>query len=242
MDKIKFKGTFLYPHHKMWGGGYTGFALSRRSVSPYPILVRFITPLLMEGYPSNLNDTFTSTRGCAEPMLPMCQVKVKVTVKGQIFNKQYYTLCRVRSITPLLMKGFPSNLNDTFTATRGCAEPMLPMCQVKVKVTVKGQIFNKQYYTLCRVRSITSIPMEGFSSNLNDTFSSTRGCAEPMLPMYQLKVKVTVKCHVLNKQILDFMSCRLYKPYSNVWISLNLQSPCCLCVTSRSRSQLKAKY
>ena len=22
----------LYPHHKMWGGGYTGFALSRRSV------------------------------------------------------------------------------------------------------------------------------------------------------------------------------------------------------------------
>ena len=38
-------------------------------------------PLLMEGFPSNLNDTFTSTRGCAEPMLPMCQVKVKVTVK-----------------------------------------------------------------------------------------------------------------------------------------------------------------
>ena len=25
---------FLYPHHKMWGGGYTGFALSRRSVGP----------------------------------------------------------------------------------------------------------------------------------------------------------------------------------------------------------------
>ena len=60
----------------------------------------------MEGFPSNLNDTFTSTRGCAEAMLPMCQVKVKVTVKGQIFNKQYYTLCRVRSITPLLMEGF----------------------------------------------------------------------------------------------------------------------------------------
>jgi len=42
----------------------------------------------MEGVPSNLNDTFTSNRGCAEPMLPMCQLKVKVTVKGQIFNKQ----------------------------------------------------------------------------------------------------------------------------------------------------------
>jgi len=86
----------------------------------------------MEGFPSNLNDTFTSTRGCAEPMLPMCLVKVKVTVKGQIFNKQYYTLCCVRSRTPLLMEEFPSNLNDTFTSTRGCAEPMLPMCQLKV--------------------------------------------------------------------------------------------------------------
>jgi len=42
----------------------------------------------MEGIPSNLNDTFTSNRGYAELMLPMCQLKVKVTVKGQIFNKQ----------------------------------------------------------------------------------------------------------------------------------------------------------
>ena len=84
------------PTTKCGGGGYTGFALSRRSVSrsvgpsvrPSPIRVRSITPLLMEGFPSNLNDTFTSTRGCAEPMLPMCHLKVKVTVKGQIFNKQ----------------------------------------------------------------------------------------------------------------------------------------------------------
>jgi len=119
-----------------------------RSVGPSvrPSLIRFrsLTVLLMEGFPSNSNETFTSTRGCAEPMLPMCQVKVKVTVRSQIFNKQYYTLCRVRLITPLLRKGFPSNLNDTFTSTRGCAELMLPMCQLKVKVTVKCQILNKQ--------------------------------------------------------------------------------------------------
>ena len=78
------------------GGGHTGFALSRRSVGrsvrpsvrPSPIRVRSITPLLMEWFPSNLKDTFTSTRGCAEPMLPMCQLKVKVTVKCQILNKQ----------------------------------------------------------------------------------------------------------------------------------------------------------
>jgi len=61
--------------------------------------------------------------------------------KVKYLTNKYYTLCRVRSITPLLMEEFPSNLNDTFTSTRGCAEPM---CQLKVKVTVKGQIFNKQ--------------------------------------------------------------------------------------------------
>ena len=72
----------------MWGGAIldslcpVGPSVGR-SVRPSPILVRYITSLLMEGFLSNLNDTFTSTRGCAEPMLPMCQVKVKVTVKGQ---------------------------------------------------------------------------------------------------------------------------------------------------------------
>ena len=100
--------VIIIPPPQNVGGGYTGFALLRRSVGrsvgPSPILIRSITPLLIEGFPSNLNDTFTSTRGCAEPMLPMCQVKVKVTVKGQIFNKQYYTLCRVRSIISLIVQ------------------------------------------------------------------------------------------------------------------------------------------
>ena len=37
-------------------------------------------------------------------------------------------------------------------------------------------------------------------------------------------------------------SCPLYKPFTNGRISLDVQSPCCLCVSSRSRSQLKVKY
>ena len=80
----------LYPHHKMWGGGlyWIRFIASVGwSVRPSPICVRSITPLLMEGFPSNLNDTFTSTKGCGEPILSMCQLKVKVTVKYQILIK-----------------------------------------------------------------------------------------------------------------------------------------------------------
>ena len=69
----------------------------------------------MEGFPSNFNDTFTSTRGCAEPMLPMCQLKVKVTVKGQIFNKQILHIMA-----------------------------QLPICQFKVKVAIEGQLSYNQ--------------------------------------------------------------------------------------------------
>jgi len=75
-----------------------------RSVRPSPIRVRSITSLLMEGFPSNLNDTFTSTRGCAEPMFPMCQFKVKVTVKGQLFYKQILHIMSCCSLDPIPME------------------------------------------------------------------------------------------------------------------------------------------
>jgi len=117
-----------------------------------------------------------------------------------------------------------------------------PCVSSRSRSQLKVKYLTNKYYTLCRVCSITPLLMEGLPSNLNDTFTSTRGCAEPMLPMCQLKGKVTVKCQILNKQILDIMSCPLFKPYTNGRISLDLQSPCCSCVSSRSRSQLKVKY
>jgi hypothetical protein len=65
------------------------------------------------------------------------------------------------------------------------------------------------------VCSIDPIPIEGFSSNLAQMFTSTRGCAEYMLPMCQLKVKVTIEGQISNNQILDSMSCLLGKSYTN---------------------------
>jgi len=179
------------------------------------------------------------------PCCPCVSSRSRSQLKVKYWTNKYYTLCRVRSITPLLMEWFPSNLNDTFTSTRGCSQPMLPMCQLKVKVTVKGQIFNKQILHImsCLLYTfVTPLLMEGFPSNLNDTFTSTRGCAELMLPMCLPKVKVTVKCQILNKQILHILSCPLYKPYTNGRISLYVQSPCVPYVSSMSRSQLKVKY
>jgi len=65
--------------------------------------------------------------------------------------------------------------------------------------------------------------MEGISSNLNDTFTSTRGCAETMLPMCQLKVKVTVEGQIFNKQRLHIMLCPLYNSFTNGRISFKLE-------------------
>ena len=65
------------------------------------------------------------------------------------------------------------------------------------------------------VRSVTPLPIEGFSSHLAQMFNSTRGCAEPMLPVYQFKVKVTIEGQISNIQILDSMSCPLYNSYTN---------------------------
>ena len=72
-------------------GGYNGFALSRRSVLPSVRLhycVSSINPILIEEFSSNLAKIVTPTRGCAEPMLPMCQLKVKVTIEGQKSNNK----------------------------------------------------------------------------------------------------------------------------------------------------------
>ena len=44
-----------------------------------------------------------------------------------------------------------------------------------------------------------------------------------MLSMCQLKVKVTVKGQIFNKQILHIMSCPLYNSFTNGGISFKLE-------------------
>ena len=179
--------------------------------------VRSITPLLMEGFPSNLNDTFTLTRGCAEPMLPMCQLKVKVTVKCQILNKQILDIMSCPLYKPF------TNGRISLDVQSPCCPCVSSRSRSQLRSQLKVKYLANKYYTLCRVRSITPLLMEGFPSNLNDTFTLTRECAEPMLPMCQLKVKVTVKGQIFNKQILHIMLCPLYNSFTNRRISFKLE-------------------
>jgi hypothetical protein len=104
------------------------------SVRPH-YRVRSINPIQIERFSSNLAQMFTSTKGCAEPMLPMCKLKVKVTIEDQQLKIKYQTIkyktvCRVRSVSPTLIERFSSNVAQMLRSTRECAKPMLPMCQL----------------------------------------------------------------------------------------------------------------
>jgi len=58
----------------------------------------------------------------------MCQLKVKVTVKGKILNKQILDI-----MLCLLCKSYTNGKKPLILA-------QLPMCQFKVKVTIEGQL------------------------------------------------------------------------------------------------------
>ena len=61
----------------------------------------------------------------------MCQLKVRVTVKGQILNKQ------ILDIMFCLLKSYTNAKKSLILA-------QLPMCQFKVKVTIEGQLSYNQ--------------------------------------------------------------------------------------------------
>ena len=115
----------------MWGGGPVLDSLCRvrPSVRPSPLRVRSITPLLMEGFPSNLNDTFTSTRGCAEPMLPMCQLKVILIIP--------------------IMTGYPLNSAKNFSPTEQFPQHILPLLP----------LYNAQWWGYESLTAIVLVPL-----------------------------------------------------------------------------------
>ena len=147
----------------------------RPSVCPsvrFHYRVRSKNPIPVEGFSSNLAEMFTSTRGCA-----CVSSRSHYKVKYKIIK--YQTLCRVRSVRPTLIERFSLILSQMFTSTRGCAEPMLPFCRLKVKVTLEGQKMTQKIFL-------------NFNMYLN--ISETR---KPIC----LKFKIYMKCHNQDKQV-----------------------------------------
>ena len=126
---------------------------------------------------------FASVSRCAEPISQPCQHKVKVTGQGHGLSIEF----RVRSISPIPLEGFSLNFGHMFASVRQCAEPITQPCRHKVKVTVQGHRFELEF----RVRSVSSIPVEGFSLTFGQMFTLVRRCAELITQSCRLKVKVT---------------------------------------------------
>ena len=67
-------------------------------------------------------------------IIPPTTIKCSV---GKVFTVIIYC---AHSINPIVFAGFSTNLAQMFTSSRQCAKPMLPLFQLKVKVTFEGQI------------------------------------------------------------------------------------------------------
>ena len=137
----------------------------------------------------------------------LCRVRPSVGRSVRPSVRLHY---RVRSINPIPIERFSSNLDEMFTSTRSRSQ---------LKVTSQ----TIKYQTLCRVRSVCYTLIKYFSSNLAEMFTSTRGCAEPMLPC-QLTVKVTIEGQFAYHQLLDIKPCPLCKSYTNSRVFFNLGS------------------
>jgi hypothetical protein len=117
----------------------------------------------------------------------MYQLKVNVTIEGQISNNQILDSmsCPLYS----LIERFSSNLAQMLTSTRDVQNLCSPCISSRSRSQSKVKYHTIKYKTVCCVRSVSPTLIERFSSNLAQMSTSTKGCAEPMLPMCQLKAR-----------------------------------------------------
>ena len=122
-----------------------------------------------------------------------------------------------------------------------CAKSISQPCQLKVKVTGQSHGLSLEF----RVRTISPIPLEGFSFSFGHMFASVRQCAELIIQPCRHKVKVTVQGHRFE----PWISCPLCISYKSgriffkLWSNVNLSETMCRIKNSamptRSRSQFK---
>ena len=108
---------------------------------------------------------------------------------------------RVYSISPLPLEGFSFNFGQMFASVKWCAEPIAQPCRL-----TRSQFKVKGFSLAFCVRSVSPLPLGGFSLNFNQMFTSVGQCAEPITQPCGLKVKVTVAGHEFEPWIW----CRLH--------------------------------
>ena len=126
---------------------------------------------------------------------------------------------RVHSISPLPLEGFSFNFGQMFASVKWCAEPIAHLCRLTrshFKITGLSLEF-------C-VRSVSPLPLGGFSLNFGQMFTS-----EPITQPCGLEVKVTVEGHEFEPWIwcplhISFTPGRIFFKY---WLNVCLSEMMC---------------
>ena len=130
-----------------------------------------------------------------------------------------------RSISPMPLEGFSLNFGHMFASVRQCAELITQPCRHKVKSQFKFTGLSLEF----RVRSVSPIPVEGFSLNFGQMFTLVKRCAESVTQPCRLKV--TVQGHGFEPWIscplcISFTPGRIFsKLWSNVHLWDDVQNP-----------------
>ena len=87
----------------------------------------------------------------------------------------------------------------------------------------QGHSWRLQIWAFTLVSAPYPLPLEGFSSNFGQMFTSLRWCAKPITKPCQLKVRVTIEGHqfepFVSAPYLLYTRRIFIKFWSNVWLS-----------------------
>ena len=173
--------------------------------------------LPLEGFSLNFGHMFASVRRCAKLITQPCPHKVKVTVQGHRFEPWISCqLCISWTLWKIFIKLW-SNVRLSESMCRTHVNHANSRSRSQVKVIYLSLEF--------RVRSISPVPLEGFSLNFGHIFAPVRWCAELITQPCRHKVKITVQGHRSEPWIscslcISYTSGRIFfKLWSNVYLS-----------------------
>jgi len=118
-------------------------------------------------------------------------------------------------------------LYSNIDSTRLCAEPMLSLCLLKVKVTLEGQNWHRKCSKILTCTWLFVKLAQVFAWNLKDIWRITsKICRSSFITLYCILTKLCpfLSLLIYLQSILDKMSGPLYKFYTNERIFFKLES------------------
>ena len=179
------------------------------------IRVRSVSPLPLGGFSLNFGQMFT----CGT----MCRILyAAMETKGQDHSSRSRVWALNFVPTRYLLYPWKDFLLLLFASVKWCTEPIAQPCRLtRSQFKVTGLSFE-----FC-VRFVSPLPLEGFSLNFGQMFTSVGQCAEPITQPCELKVKVTFE----GQEFEPWIWCRLHVSFTPRRIFFKRWSNVCLSET-----------